>query len=58
MATFRLMHDNTAFRKFVEVPRLEWNETIMMDEHSTGETWVFNTIFRFVLTKSRTREES
>jgi len=43
IATFRLKYSPSAFSKFKETPLLDWNETIMMNEHHKGEHWVFNT---------------
>lgn len=44
VATFRLAYSAPLVGgKFKELPRLDWHETIMMNEHHKGETWVFET---------------
>ncbi|MBN2123685.1 MAG: hypothetical protein JW821_05300 [Deltaproteobacteria bacterium] len=39
--TYQLLYTPTIFGKFVETPKLEWLETIMMNEHHKGEHWTF-----------------
>lgn len=43
IATYRLIYTPSMVGKFKEPPRLDWHETIMMNEHHKGETWVFDT---------------
>jgi len=43
-ATYRLIYNQAFFNEnFKEMPRLDWHETIMMNEHNRKETWVFDT---------------
>jgi len=43
-ATYRLIYNQAFFNEsFKEMPRLDWHETIMMNEHHLKETWVFDT---------------
>lgn len=43
IATFRLRYQQSMFTPFQEVPRLDWSEVIMMNEHHKMETWRFKT---------------
>jgi hypothetical protein len=42
IATFRLRY-TPSLGAFKECPRLDWNETIMMNDHEKRETWTFRT---------------
>ena len=43
-ATFRMQYSASLVPgKFKEMPKLDWHETIMMNEHHNNETWVFDT---------------
>jgi hypothetical protein len=42
VATYRLGYA-PSMGSFKETPRLDWHETIMMNDHGKGETWVFDT---------------
>jgi hypothetical protein len=42
IATYRVAC-SPSIGKFQETPRLDWHETIMMNEHHNGETWDFDT---------------
>ena len=42
VATFKMAY-SPSIGKFKETPKLDWHETIMMNEHHKGETWVFDT---------------
>jgi insecticidal toxin complex protein TccC len=42
VATYRLGYA-PSMGSFKEMPRLDWHETIMMNDHGEGETWVFDT---------------
>lgn len=41
--TFKLLYTPKIGQQYKETPKLEWNETIMMNEHHKSETWVFQT---------------
>jgi hypothetical protein len=43
IATYRLKYNSSTFGSYTETPKLDWHETIMMNEHHKGETWVFDT---------------
>jgi hypothetical protein len=42
IATFRIAYPKSS-SAFKELSRLDWHETIMMNDHGKGETWVFDT---------------
>jgi hypothetical protein len=41
--TYQLQYTPSMIDRFVEPPKLEWLETIMMNEHHKNEHWVFQT---------------
>jgi hypothetical protein len=43
IATYKLVYNSSTFGTFKETPKLDWHETIMMNEWHKGETWVFDT---------------
>lgn len=43
IATYRLQYNSSTFGSYKETPKLDWHETIMMNEHHKAETWVFDT---------------
>jgi hypothetical protein len=43
VATYRLRYTRSMVGGFTETPRLDWHETIMMNERHKGEAWVFDT---------------
>ena len=43
VATYRLQYNSSTFGSYKETPRLDWHETIMMNEHHKAESWVFDT---------------
>ena len=42
-AIFHLKYTPSTFGKFEELPKLDWHETIMMNDHQTHQNWVFDT---------------
>ncbi|MCA9116160.1 MAG: hypothetical protein KDA79_13835 [Planctomycetaceae bacterium] len=42
-AFFRLRYTPVMMDRFVETPKLDWHETIMMKEHHKNECWTFET---------------
>jgi hypothetical protein len=56
IATYRLGYTKSSGGKFTEMPRLDWHETIMMNDHGKGETWVFDTNMYTLNPLSRTLE--
>lgn len=41
IATYRLKYSSSLVGSYQEPPRLDWHETIMMNEHHKAQTWVF-----------------
>ena len=42
-AIFHLRYKTSSFGSYTETPRLDWHETIMMNEHHNRKAWVFDT---------------
>ena len=43
VVTYKLHYKPSKVGKFVETPMLDWDETIMMNEHHKSQTWIFHT---------------
>ncbi len=42
-AVFHLKYSTSTFGSYTETPKLDWHETIMMNDYQNRQTWVFDT---------------